>query len=278
MFLSLNPGVVNVTEKDFEKKLLLAKKHGFQYIEAGAPEIMEYGVEKVKALLEKYEMGISCANLPFHPIQVDDAGFEEAIKALPAQATALEAVGCTRCIIWIFSASDTLEKEENYALHVKRLSAAAAILKEHGIRLGLEFIGPYPARKDRKHFMHTAEDMMALAKDCGDNVGLLFDAYHWYTGANNRDVFEHIADANMIVNVHVNDAAEGDRLEQPDSPRKLPGETDVIDIAFVMDGLRKLGYTGPVVAEPFSTILPTLEDDDARVACVKACLDKIMAE
>ena len=36
--------------------------------------------------------------------------------------------------------------------------------------------------------------MLGLAKDCGENVGLLFDAYHWYTGANNRDVFDHIPD------------------------------------------------------------------------------------
>ena len=45
-----------------------------------------------------------------------------------------------------------------------------------------------------------------------------------------------------------------------------------------MQGLRKIGYTGPVVAEPFSTKLPEMESDDARVACVKACMDKIMAE
>ncbi len=278
MFQSVNLGNIGVKEKDFEKKLLLAKKYGFKYIEAGAPEIMENGVENVKALLEKHEMGISGANLPFHPTQVDETGFEAAMKELPAQAAALEAVGCTRCIIWIFPASDTLEKEENYALHVKRLSAAAKVLKEHGIRLGLEFIGPYPMRKDKKVFVYTAEEMLKLAKDCGDNVGLLFDIYHWYTGANNRDVFDHIPDESKIVLVHVNDAAVGDVLEQPDSPRKLPGETGVIDAAFVMQGLRKLGYTGPVVAEPFSPKLPEMESDDARVACIKECMDKIMAE
>lgn len=278
MFLSLNPGLVGVQEKDFEKKLLLAKKYGFRYIEAGAPEVMDVGVEKVKALLEKHEMGISGANLPFHPLQMDEAGFEAAMQALPEQAAALEAVGCTRCIIWIFPASDTLEKEENYALHVKRLSAAAAVLKEHGIRLGLEFIGPYTARKGRKVFMHTAEEMLQLAKDCGDNVGLLFDAYHWYTGAHNKDVFDHIPDEKYIVSVHVNDAPVGDPLELPDSPRALPGETGMVDIACVIGGLRKLGYTGPIVAEPFSPKLATLENDDARVECIRKCFDKIMAE
>ena len=278
MFQSLNLGLANVAEKNFEKKLLLAKKYGFSYIEAGAQEVMENGVENVRALLQKHGMQISSANLPFHPTQLDDDAFAAAMEALPAQAAALSAVGCTRCIIWIFTASDTLTKEENYAFHVKRLSAAAAVLKEYGMRLGLEFIGPYTGRKGKKYvFLYTAEEMLKLAKDCGDNVGLLFDAYHWYTGAHNKDVFDHIPDQSCIVSVHVNDAPVGDPLELPDSPRALPGETGMIDIACVINGLRKLGYTGPVIAEPFSPKLAAMETDDEKVACIKACMDKIMA-
>lgn len=278
MFQSLNLGLANVAEKNFEKKLLLAKKYGFSYIEAGAQEVMENGVENVRALLQKHGMQISSANLPFHPTQLDDDAFATAMEALPAQAAALSAVGCTRCIIWIFPASDTLTKEENYAFHVKRLSAAAAVLKEYGMRLGLEFIGPYTGRKGKKYvFLYTAEEMLKLAKDCGDNVGLLFDAYHWYTGAHNKDVFDHIPDQSCIVSVHVNDAPVGDPLELPDSPRALPGETGMIDIACVINGLRKLGYTGPVIAEPFSPKLAAMETDDEKVACIKACMDKIMA-
>lgn len=278
MFQSLNLGLANVVEKNFEKKLLLAKKYGFSYIEAGAQEVMENGVENVRALLQKHGMQISSANLPFHPTQLDDDAFAAAMEALPAQAAALSAVGCTRCIIWIFPASDTLTKEENYAFHVKRLSAAAAVLKEYGMRLGLEFIGPYTGRKGKKYvFLYTAEEMLKLAKDCGDNVGLLFDAYHWYTGAHNKDVFDHIPDQSCIVSVHVNDAPVGDPLELPDSPRALPGETGMIDIACVINGLRKLGYTGPVIAEPFSPKLAAMETDDEKVACIKACMDKIMA-
>lgn len=278
MFQSLNLGLANVAEKNFEKKLLLAKKYGFSYIEAGAQEVMENGVENVRVLLQKHGMQISSANLPFHPTQLDDDAFAAAMEALPAQAAALSAVGCTRCIIWIFPASDTLTKEENYAFHVKRLSAAAAVLKEYGMRLGLEFIGPYTGRKGKKYvFLYTAEEMLKLAKDCGDNVGLLFDAYHWYTGAHNKDVFDHIPDQSCIVSVHVNDAPVGDPLELPDSPRALPGETGMIDIACVINGLRKLGYTGPVIAEPFSPKLAAMETDDEKVACIKACMDKIMA-
>lgn len=276
MFQSLNFGLSNVKEQDFEKKLQLAKRHGFSAVEVGSGEIITIGIEKVQSLLKAYEMQISCSNLPFHPIQLSEDEFESAMKALPEQISALAAVGCTRCIIWIFPASDTLPFDENYALHVRRLSRVAAVLKDYGIRLGLEFIGPYTGRAGKKYtFLYTAEEMLTLAKDCGDNCGILFDAYHWYTGANNRDVFDHIGDEKYIVNVHVNDAPFGDPKTLPDSPRALPGETGMVDIACVMQGLRKIGYTGPVVSEPFSPKLAAMQDDDEKVACVKACMDKI---
>ena len=168
MFQSISLGLANVAETDFEKKLLLAKRHGFTAIESSAQEVMENGVENVKALLEKHGMQISGSNLPFHPAQVDDAGFEAAMEALPAQAAALSAVGCTRCIIWIFPASDTLTKEENYALHKTRLSRAAAVLAQYGMRLGLEFIGPYTGRKDTDlEFISTAAEMHCIATYSG---------------------------------------------------------------------------------------------------------------
>ncbi len=278
MFQSVNFGIINVREPDFEQKLLLAKRHGFRYIETGADEVMRVGVDTVNALLEKHGMAISGANLPFHPITCSQEEFEAKLEKLPEQAAALSAVGCRRCIIWIFPASDTLPMEENYALHKARLSACAKVLAAHGMRLGLEWIGTPLARNGKKYvFLYTAEEMLRLAKDCGDNVGLLFDAFHWYTSAHNKDVFDHIPSADCIVSVHVNDAPDGERTALPDSPRALPGETGNIDIACVMSGLRKLGYDGPVVAEPFSPKLAEMESDDERTACIKSCLDRIMA-
>lgn len=277
MYPSLNFGLASIGEKDLEKKLQLAQRHGFSHVELGASEILDAGVERAKTLLTQYGISVSGANLPFHPIQLSDTDFEAAMEALPEQAAALSAVGCTRCIIWIFPASDTLTLEENYAQHVRRLSPAAAVLKAHGMRLGLEFIGPNSGRANKKYtFLYTAEEMLKLARDCGDNVGLLFDAWHWHMGAGNTDVFEHIGDACHIVSVHVNDAPEGDRLTLPDSPRALPGETGIINIGYVIDGLRKLGYDGPLVVESFSPKLNDLPDDDARAACMKACFDKIL--
>lgn len=277
MYQSLSFGHAKVLEKDFEKRLQLAKRHGFDYIESNAAEVMGLGVENVKALLEKYDIKVSSTSLPFHPATVDEATFEEAMKVFPEQVAAMAAVGCTRWIIWIFPSSDDYTKEENYALHVKRMGAVAAVLKEYGARLGLEFVGPHHMRNKKHIFLYTAEDMLELAKDCGDNVGILFDIYHWYLSGYNKDVFDHIPSQDKIVLVHVNDSAEGPVEDQPDGLRCLPGETGVIDAPFAMAALRKMGYDGPIVTEPFSPKLAEMADDDERVACIKACMDKIMA-
>lgn len=278
MYQSLSFGHAKVQETDFEKRLQLAKKHGFEAIESSAAEVMGMGVENFKALIDKYGLKVSSTSLPFHPAEVDEAAFEEAMKVFPEQVAAMAAVGCTRWIIWIFPSSDKFTKEENYNLHIERMGAVAKVLKEYGARLGLEFVGPHPMRTNKKYtFIYTCEDMLELAAKCGDNVGVLFDIYHWYLSGNNKDVFEHIGDQEKIILVHVNDAAEGPIEEQPDSPRCLPGETGVIDAKFAMDALRKMGYDGPIVTEPFSPKLPEMADDDERVACIKACMDKIGA-
>lgn len=276
MYQSINFGVIGVQETDLEKKMQLAKRHGFTHMEAGADEVTACGVEKVKALLQQYGMEITCFNVPFHPVQVSEEEFASRMEALPAQAKAMSQVGCSRSIIWIIPGSDTLPYEENYALHVRRLSQVARVYGEYGIRLGLEFIGPYTARKNSKYpFLYTAEKMLELARNCGENVGLLFDSWHWFTGADNRDVFAHIGDPGAIVNVHINDAPEGPLEELVDSTRGLPGETGRIDIQFVLNGLRQLGYDGPVVAEPFSPLLSALSDDEEKTALVKKHMDLV---
>lgn len=64
MYQSINFGVIGVQETDLEKKMQLAKRHGFTHMEAGADEVTACGVEKVKALLQQYGMEITCFNVP----------------------------------------------------------------------------------------------------------------------------------------------------------------------------------------------------------------------
>src|SRR6185437_9771426 len=76
------------------------------------------------------------------------------------------------------------------------------------VRLGLEFLGPLHIRKAfRYEFIWQMNEMLAFAKDCGPNVGLLLDSWHWYhAGATIHDIVA--AGRDRIVHVQINDSAK----------------------------------------------------------------------
>ena len=277
MYRSVSFGAVNVNPgAGLEAAVKMAKKYDFKGIEASPHQILEYGVEQAINLLSESGMVISGFGLPVHPILGSEQDQKTGIEQMPAQAKIMSEVGVERCCIWLLNSNDNFDYEQNFKFHVERLSPFAKILKDNGIRLGLEFIGTESLRRKGKYpFIHTAKEMLELAGACGENCGLLLDAWHWHMSGGGRDLFSVIGDQKYIVNVHVNDAPEGDRNEMPDSPRAMPGETGIIDIEFFMDGLAKIGYDGPVVTEPFSPVLAAMGDNDEKMALVKKSLDKI---
>ena len=66
------------------------------------------------------------------------------------------------------------------------------------------------------------------------------------------------------MHVHVNDAPSGiDVDKQMDNRRALPVTTGVIDMKGFINALVKIGYDGPVEAEPFDQALRSMENDAA---------------
>jgi sugar phosphate isomerase/epimerase len=164
----------------------------------------------------------------------------------------------------------------NFKFHVDRIGPAAAILADHGIALGLEFIGPKTLRKTFAHrFIYTLEGMLALGAAMGTgNVGLLLDIWHLYTSHGSIDQVREL-DASEVVVVHINDAPAGIAVdEQLDQVRTLPGETGVLDVAGFLQALEAIGYDGPVTVEPFSQRLREMTTEDA-VAATAAAVNKV---
>ncbi|NQT51672.1 sugar phosphate isomerase/epimerase, partial [bacterium] len=120
--------------------------------------------------------------------------------------------------------------------------------------------------------------MLALADAIGTgNVGLLLDCWHWYTSeGTTADILALRPE--QVVYVHVSDAPAGVPLDEHiDNQRAMPGATGVIDIAAFLGSLAKIGFDGPVTAEPFSQELNAMEND-AAAAAVSASLDAILAQ
>ena len=84
------------------------------------------------------------------------------------------------------------------------------------------------------------------------------------------DDLKRLEDAN-VVDVHVNDAPAGVPVdEQIDNVRCMPGETGVIDIGGFLSALDEIGYTGPVMAEPFSKKVQGLTAQQAAQTTAEA--------
>lgn len=260
MFPNLNPGALGV-RADLPTTIELAARTGWPGIDIPLDEALRLGAEAVAAQLAVGGLRAGGAGLPLdwrRPYE------RAALDRLAAQAALAHQLGCTRLYTWVMPASDELPYRENFAYHVAQLGSIAAVLAEHGCRLGLEFIGPRHMRAERRYgFIYTPDAMLTLAQAVGPNVGLLLDSYHWYTALGTLADLRSLR-ADEVVYVHVNDAPAGVAAEdQHDQVRRLPGAGGVIDLAGFLGVLRELGYDGPVTPEPFDQALAALPPEQA---------------
>src|SRR5690625_5839817 len=77
--------------------------------------------------------------------------FRAALGSLPDALGLLTAAGVTAVGTWIRPMHQTRDHAANWRLHAGRLSLVSEILADHGLRLGLEYIGPKRSEE------HTSE-------------------------------------------------------------------------------------------------------------------------
>jgi sugar phosphate isomerase/epimerase len=96
------------------------------------------------------------------------------------------------------------------------------------------------------------DETLAFAKECGPNIGLILDAWHWHhAGATAQDILA--AGKLYIVNVHVSDARQQPADEVRDNQRLMPGE-GVIDLVTFFQSLQRIGYEDGVSPEPLGRL------------------------
>ncbi len=278
MFKGLSPGAIGVQASTVEEALAAAKTGGFGGVEINVGEIADRveqnGAASVTDLFAAAGILPAGWGLPID-WRGDEAVWTEGLKHLPRQARAAAAVGATRTMTWVMPCSDTRPYDENRDFHVARFTPIARILADEGVSLGLEFIGPKTLRDTQAHpFIHTMGEMLALGSRIGPNIGLLLDAYHWYTSHGTQADLNALTPA-QVVYVHVNDAPKNVAVDdQLDGVRDLPGATGTIDIVGFLSALQAIGYDGPVTPEPFVN-LSHLPSDADRLKTVGAAMDDI---
>ncbi len=274
MFASFNPGHVGI-RVSLRDGLALAERHGFGGYDAALAtlhdEIERHGAAAVRDLFRERGLRIGAWNLPFMPYRVTETEWHDAIVQLPAQLGSVSAIGARRAGMWILSGSDERPFDDNFVFHVARFQPVARLLADHGIRLGLEFIGPETAQRAFRYpFIRSVAETVQLARAIGPNCGLLLDAWHWHAAGGTRSDLRGLT-RDLIVHVHIDDAPAGvPRAALVDNRRKLPCTTGVIDIDGFMQGLADANYDGPVTAEPFDPEIDALPAEEAAARTARA--------
>jgi sugar phosphate isomerase/epimerase len=247
MFLSLNSVLINgrVPWPEFAR---LAAKVGFPGTDVDLDAAMKLGVNATKDLLAELNLRPACLNFPVE-FRKDDATFQSGMPKLRDAAVFAAAIGCPRMMTWIMSSSP-IPKVELRKTYLERFTEAAHTLWDANVRLGLEFLGPLHIRKQfPNEFIWKMPEMLEFCIECGPNVGLTLDAWHWHhAGATTDDIIR--AGKNRIVTVHFDDAPNLPPDQIRDNERLLPGE-GVINLTGFLQALQKIGYQDALSVEVF---------------------------
>lgn len=233
----------------------LAAKYEFQCVDIDAKGLVDrLGAEAAAEMLQSRHLEIGAIGLPVE-WRGSNEQFLSGLEKLPAAAAAAKALGCTRCCTYILPSTDA-PAAHFMTLATSRLRACASILGAYGIRLGLEFVGPHHLRTQWKNpFIWTVQETLDWIDAIGEpNVGLLYDAYHWYTNEMTTADIRQLR-AEQIVHVHINDAKDIPIRDVLDNDRLYPGE-GVIDLPGFLQALNDIGYTGPVTQEILTPSTP----------------------
>lgn len=277
--LCLACGLIGVPA-DPRKLLGWASEFGFESVEPPASFLAKLSDAELQAYrdeLKARSLAWGSAGVPVD-FRGSDAAFDQGMKSLPAFAASLQRAGVTRTATWLTPSHASLTYLANFRQHARRLREIALVLGDHGVRLGLEYVGPKPSwSANRFPFIHTMAEMKELIAEIGrDNVGFLLDSWHWYTAQETEADLVSLR-ADDVVLCHLNDAPRDVPVaQQLDSRRELPCATGVIDTKTFLGALVKIGYDGPVACEPFSQELRKMPPDQALRA-VAAAMKKAAA-
>lgn len=247
MYLSLNSTLVT-NRVPWPQFAELAAKVGFPGVDVMLDPAMKAGIEATNKLLRRLKVRPSIINAPVE-FRKDDAAFKASLPKLEEAARFAAAIDCPRMMTYIMPSSK-IPKDELRRIYKQRFTESGRILEKSNVRLGLEFLGPLHLRKMFPHeFIWRMNEMLEFAKECGPNVGLTLDAWHWHhAGATTEDIIK--AGRERIVDVHFDDAPNLPPDQIRDNQRLMPGE-GVINLVGFLRALQKIGYTDGLSVEVF---------------------------
>jgi len=245
----------------------MAPQFGFEAVEPATGDLAAMSADQMSELLAEMKQknlvwGAAGIGTPFAQ---SDAQYKTLLDKLPQSAAALQRAGVTRVQTWITPGDNRLTYLENFRRHTQRVRDISMIYNDHGVRFGIEYVGPKTSRvRYRYEFIHTMKEIRELVAAANQpNLGLVIDSWHWYNAGESPDDIKALTNHD-VVSVHLNDAPAGIPLDQQiDGHRTLPAATGIENIGGFLGALITVGYDGPVAAEPFDPSLRRMPPQEA---------------
>ena len=164
---------------------------------------------------------------------------------------------------------------QNFRQHTSCSRAVAKAMRNHGVQLALEYIGPKTSQaSSRCPFILALGELRELISEIDiGNVGAVPDNWHWWSA---RDTVGDLLalKATDVVAVDLDDAPAGiPKQPQTDGRRELPCAKGVIDVGTFRKALNQMSYDGPVRVEPFTQAVNKMSWEEgcaAAAACQSA--------
>jgi len=258
MYVSLNGSLVG-NKAPWPEFARLAARVGYGGADLNLGAAMKEGLEATRELISSLKLRLAFCGLPVNATRDEDT-FRKNMEALPAAARFASAVGCPR-MVTVMSPSSQTPKEELRKTLLARYTAVSKVLADSNVRMGFEFLGPLQFRTRAPHeFIWRMNEMLEFAKECGPNMGLLLDVWHWYhAGATVGDIIA--AGKSRIVTIHLSDCPKMAPEDVRDNQRVMPGE-GVIDLVGFFRALKQIGYEDGVSPEPIGRIPADMSAED----------------
>lgn len=266
MFSSFNPRACGLALPAWET-IEIAARTGFGGVDLLVRDLVEAGDDPGKLRNLIADSGLKAGAFPL-PVswRGGEDEFHHDLARLPRLAEAAATIGLVRTATWVMpelpAQFDGIGLEDSrqrtFDFHLDRLGAIASVLRNYGIRLGLEVIGVESSRSGlREPFLARLADvgtLLSTLEGSAPNVGLLVDSFHLYAAGEGVEAGLRWG-VEKVVWVHVADlpaGATGERARIIDSQRGLSGENGAVENRKLLNALADLGYDGPVTAEPLS--------------------------
>ncbi len=258
MTMCLTPGSIGVKANQMET-IQYAHHYGYEAVQPYGEELAAMSaaqLDECNGRRKEYRLQWGQGGMGAD-FRKDEDTFRKDLAGLPAIAAAFQKAGATRVGTWISPQHDTLPYGANMKQHARRLKEVAKVLGDHGLRLGLEYVGPKTLWTAKRFpFVHTMAEMKELLAEIGaGNTGFVLDTWHWYTAGETAADLATLKNSDVVC-IDLNDAPAGVPVEQQiDSKREIPMATGVIDTGAFLNALAGIGCDAPIRCEPFNAAL-----------------------